>query len=268
MRKKNWLRGVALSVGALIVVVAVSGLVSCADLFGGGGGGSGENYVCQTTAADEDYVDFGSLEGFTASGDWSVIEKVKLPSDFSTPDRWHVFRGKAWEDKPGDLALRLDEDQAYGWIRVGSDFSGDWKSVNYDTTVQLDVWYTICMQYDASGETLELYVNGDRKDIVTGIVTQDDSTNTNKLFFGGQDVDPGDSQGDLYHEADIVIAHHAWFQRLLSSEEISGYDGTLSSLDTTDLFFATNIGDSGITDASGNGHHGTIGNTPEFYIDE
>ena len=45
MRKKLWLRGVALSFGALVVVVAVSGLVSCANLFGsdddGGGGGGG-----------------------------------------------------------------------------------------------------------------------------------------------------------------------------------------------------------------------------------
>jgi hypothetical protein len=252
-----------------ITVCLVFLLVTAGCDFLGGSGGLGDDYVCQTTAADEDYVDFGSMEGFTASSDWSVIEKIKLPSDFSTPDRWHVFRGKAWEDKPGDLALRLDEDHVYGWLNVSNDIIGDWKSVNYDTTISLDVWYTICMQYDASEETLELYVNGDLKDSVTSVVLQDDSSNTNKLFFGGQDVDPIlYSEGDLYHEADIVIAHHAWFQRLLTAGEISNYDGTLSSLNTADLFFATNIGDSGITDASGNGHNGIIGNTPEFYIDD
>ncbi len=46
MRKNKWLRGLALSVGALAVLIAVSGLVSCANLFGsddgGGGGGSDE----------------------------------------------------------------------------------------------------------------------------------------------------------------------------------------------------------------------------------
>ena len=50
MKKKKWLRGVALSVGALVVVVAVSGLVSCANLFGSddGGGGGGVSDVDPT----------------------------------------------------------------------------------------------------------------------------------------------------------------------------------------------------------------------------
>jgi len=260
MSRKRRCKGLGFTISISIGFILFLLIASC-NFFGGGG--FIKKYVCQTTAADEDFVDFGSMGSFTDSSDWSVIEKVKLPSVFSTPDRWHVFRGKAWEDKTGDLALRLDEDQVYGWI-----YSGGWSDVNFDTTILRDEWYTICMQYDASETTLELYVNGELKDSNLAVAAQDDSANSNKLFFGGQDLAPAHPEGDLYHEADIVIAHHAWFQRLLSIEEIGNYDGTLSSLDTTDLFFATDINDSGITDASGNGHHGTIGNTPAFYLDD
>ncbi|MFW5995056.1 MAG: hypothetical protein ACOCRN_03010 [Spirochaetia bacterium] len=50
MRKNKWLRGLAISAGAFVVVIVVSGLVSCADLFGsnGGGGGGGDSDVDPT----------------------------------------------------------------------------------------------------------------------------------------------------------------------------------------------------------------------------
>jgi hypothetical protein len=246
------------------VLLAAVGLALA--LSGAGCGGDAiRQYVCETTAADEDYVDFGTMEGFTAQGDWAVIEKVKLPTDFATGG-WHVFRGKAWEDKPGDLAISLRADQVHGWLY---DDATGWHNVIYYIMVELGRWYTICLQYEEVTETLHLYVDGALQDSVTGVTKKDDGANTNKLFFGGQDVDPDvvPPQGELYSEADIVIAHQAWFQRLLTAPEIADYDGTLNFVDGTGLFFETNIGNTGITDASGNGHDGSNGNTPEFYLD-
>ncbi|MBN2551740.1 MAG: hypothetical protein JXB06_03170 [Spirochaetales bacterium] len=244
------------AVGAAMVLA----VTSCGD-----GGTPIYQYVSKTTAADEDYVDFGSMEGFTAPGavpgDWSVIEKVKLPTDYATGG-WHVFRGKGWEDKVGDLAIQLSPTRVHAWF-----YRGSWANVIHDTTVQLGRWYTICFQHDSGAQTLELYLDGVLVGSLDAVIPQDDSGNTNKLFFGGQDVDPGEAEGDLYSEADIVIAHQAWFQRLLTAPEIAAYDGTLDAVDGTGLFFETAIGETGITDASGNGHDGTNGNTPEFYLD-
>ncbi|MFW6368643.1 MAG: hypothetical protein ACOCZ9_02790 [Spirochaetota bacterium] len=55
MRKNKWLRGLAISAGAFVVVIVVSGLVSCADLFGpdDGGGGDG-NGASGSESADVD----------------------------------------------------------------------------------------------------------------------------------------------------------------------------------------------------------------------
>jgi len=246
----------ALSVCVMFVVVLA---LSCCT---NNGGLSTDEYVAEFTSADEDYVDFGTLEGFTATGDWSVIEKVKLPADF-TQVGWHVFRGKGWEDQYGDLAISLKSDRVHAWFYQGSML---WDSVQYAFTVQLDRWYTICFQYDASSETLELYVDGSPVDSLSGVTQKDDSANTNKLFFGGQDVDPVRSEGDLYSEADIVIAHQAWLQRTLTPTEIAQYDGSFDTSDP-DLFFATEITESGILDESGGGRDGTNGNSPEFYLE-
>jgi hypothetical protein len=46
---------------------------------------------------------------------------------------------------------------------------------------------------------------------------------------------------------------------------MNNYGGTWNPSDA-DLFFSTEISASGITDASGNGHHGTNGNTPVFTL--
>jgi len=221
-------------------------------------------FVVKTTAADEDYVDFGTMENFTASGDWAVIEKVKLPDDYTTGG-WHVFRGKAWEDKEGDIAISLRPDQVYGWLfRSGY----GWYNLGFDATFHSERWYTICMQYDSDADTLSFYVDGSLRDSESGVPMLDDSGNTNKLFFGGQDVDAGWGEGDLYTEADIVIAHQAWFQRTLSTTEISKYDGTLDAVADLNLFFETSIDDLGISDVSGGGHNGTNGNSPEFFLDQ
>lgn len=251
------------------MLLAAAGVALAVSGTGCGAGGGIVQYVCKTTAADEDYVDFGTMEGFTApggvTGDWSVIEKVKLPTDYATSG-WHFFRGRGWEDKAGDLAIQLSSAQVHAWFYDSSP-PGGWTSVIYDTTVQLGRWYTICFQYDSAAKTLELYLDGALVDSSGSIDPEDDSGNTNKLFFGGQDVDPIKVVGDIYSEADIVIAHQAWFQRLLTAPEIAGYDGTLDAVGGTGLFFETAIDETGITDASGNGHNGTNGNTPQFYLD-
>jgi hypothetical protein len=71
---------------------------------------------------------------------------------------------------------------------------------------------------------------------ITSVASIDDSANTNKMFFGGQDVNPSKLLGDLYTESDCIIAHQAWVQRALTPEEISGYDGTFNT-GNPDLYF-------------------------------
>ena len=226
-------------------------------------------YVCEFSASDEDYVDFGAFQGFTYNTNWTIEEKVKLPSGATTMG-WHFFRGHAWGDRTGDIAIQLRNDvdnrQVYVWVR-----SGGWRSVQMDKgdrglEILDDTWYTICLQYNFTTTTLNLYVNGLLVDQNTGITAMDDRTNTNPLFFGGQEVS-GTSHGDLYSEADIVIANQAWFQRNLSVSDIADYDGTVN-LSDPDLFFATNITSSAIYDDSGNGRNGTNGNSPEYYMED
>lgn len=132
-----------------------------------------------------------------------------------------------------------------------------------------DTWYTICMQYNAVDQKLQLYVNGSFIEEIAPFGAIDDSANTNKLFFGGQDVDPVTHplEGDLYTEADCIIAHQAWVRRALTPAEISAYDGTFDSGDA-DLFFATEITSTGVLKAGGTGGaDGVNGNSPEFYKD-
>ncbi len=215
-------------------------------------------HVVECQAADEDYIDFGTMEGFTNGTDWSIIEKVKRPLGASM-DGWHFFRGCAWEDKTGDVAIQISSSMVYAWVR-----SAGWQSVQYDASFQENTWYTICLQYDTATTTLELYVDGELRAVNSSVLPMDDSTNTNSLFFGGQDVDPLKGEGDLYAEPDIVIGHQAWLKRKLSLPEIAAYDG--GDLDDPSLFFETNIGAAGITDDSGNGHDGTNGNSPEYYL--
>jgi hypothetical protein len=198
-------------------------------------GGAGEPYVVEFTAADEDFVDFSAMPSFMNGGSWAIIEKVKTPAGATVG--WHFFRGKGWEDKVGDVAIQLnsgvDSGQVYAWVCsavIGT--MGSWTSVQMDKNdvpgleILDDTWYTICLQYNVDEEKLQLYVNGSFIAEVASFGAIDDSANTNKLFFGGQDVDPSKSKGDLYTETDCVIAHQAWIQRALTPAEISAYDGT------------------------------------------
>jgi len=214
-------------------------------------------YVVECQAADEDYVDFGTMEGFTNGTDWCIIEKVKRPTGAVTG--WHFFRGRGWEDKTGDVAIQISATTVYAWV-----MSGGWRTVQYDASFLENTWYTICLQYHTATTTLQLYVDGVLRAENNSVSAMNDSGNTNKLFFGGQDVDPIRGVGDLYSETDIIIGHQAWLQRTLALPEIEAYDG--SNMTDPSLFFETNIGAAGITDDSGNGHNGTNGNSPEYYL--
>ena len=130
-----------------------------------------------------------------------------------------------------------------------------------------NTWYTVAMRYDAAAEELQLYVNGHfimQQEFFPPI---DDSANDNKLFWGGQDVDPGSGQGDLYSEADAIIAAQAWIQRALTPTEIAAYDGSFDLSDPA-LFLATESTETGVIKAGGSGGaDGTNGNSPEFCLD-
>ncbi len=217
------------------------------------------SYVVSLNKNDEDYVNFGTFTNFTNSSSWAVIERVKMPVGTGADGGWHFFRGKAWQDKDGDIAIQIKSDQVYAWVQKGG-----WKDIDYSGTFNEDQWYDICLQYDASTQTLELYVDGTLVGQHTGIAPQDDSGNTNNMFWGGQDVDPSRGKGDLYSETSIVIANQVWLQRVLTQEEIQNYDGHLDTNNA--VFFSSEISNSSVTDASGNGHDGTNGNTPEYIL--
>ena len=213
--------------------------------------------VVQFLASEEDYVSFGTFENFTNNSDWAVIEKVKMPAGTGADGGWHFFRGYAWADKEGDIAIQITNSGIHAWCQKSG-----WKSVQVDMAFQEEEWYTICFQYDVANTTLELFVNGTSVGELAGVAPMDDSGNTNQLFWGGQEVSESRGRGDLYSEASIVIAHQAWYQRLLTTGEISQYDGTVE--DDPALFFSSEIGQNSVIDASGNGHIGTNGNSPEY----
>jgi len=122
---------------------------------------------------------------------------------------------------------------------------------------QEEEWYTICFQYDAVNTSLELFVNGASVGVLNSVAPMDDSGNTNQLFWGGQEY--GES---IYAGASVIFAHQAWYQKLLTEEEISQYDGSVE--DDPALFFSSEIGQNSVVDASGYGHDGVNGNSPEF----
>ena len=220
---------------------------------------SDTTYYVKLISADEDYIDFGTFEGFTNSSDWSVIERVMMPIGTGSDGGWHFFRGKAWADKEGDIAISISSTQIHAWCQQSG-----WKSVIYSTTLNEETWYDLCLQYDATANTLNLYLNGTLVGQTTGVSPQNDAANTNKLFWGGQDVAPG-AHGDLYSEASIVISSQHWLQRKLTEDEIINYDGYMEP--EADLFFSAKINRDNVTDDSGNGHNGTNGNSPEYIYD-
>ncbi len=214
-------------------------------------------YIVRLMKTDQDYIDFGTFENFTNNSNWSIIERIKIPTDSTPEGGWHFFRGKAWEDKEGDIAMQITTSQIYAWC-----FKNGWQSIVYDHSFQVDQWYDICLQYNAGNQALELYVDGSLVGQKSGVEQQDDSGNTNKLFWGGQDVDPIKNVGDLYSESSIVIAHQAWLQRLLTTTEIQNYQGYIAP--DPALFFLSQINSNLVTDLSDNNLDGTNGNTPEY----
>ena len=213
-------------------------------------------YSARLMAADEDYIDFGTFEGFTNNSDWSIIESVKMPAGTGASGGWHFFRGLAWGNKEGDISIQITTGSVNIWL-----YKNTLLSLASSDTYLEETWYNICLQYDDALETLYLYVDGVLVDQMESVAPQDDSGNTNKLIWGGQDVAPG-AHGSLYSEASIVIASQQWFQRLLTQEEIENYQGYIE--DESGLFFEAIIGESGVSDGTGNGHDGSNGNSPEF----
>lgn len=219
------------------------------------------SYQVRLMSENEDFIDFGTFEGFTNNSDWSVIERVMMPAGTgSDGGGWHFFRGKAWVDQEGDIAIKIHTSGLHVWV-----MKDGWNNVSYEASLDVMTWYVLCLQYDATTNELELYLDGQLVGQLSGVPPQDDSGNTNKMFWGGQDVDPSRRQGDLYSEASIVYASQHWLQRKLTPAEISGYDGTFKPEPA--LFFSSNINVASVTDATGNGHDGTNGNTPEFLSD-
>ena len=88
----------------LVLLSAV--LVAGCDL--GGDEEPTRGYVVEFTAADEDFVDFGTVASFMNGGSWTILEKVKIPAGATTS--WHMFRGKAWADLEGDVAMQMRSD--------------------------------------------------------------------------------------------------------------------------------------------------------------
>ena len=225
------------------------------------------HYCTEFEAADEDYVNFSSMAGFTYGNSWSIVQRLKLP-EFPSTYGWNWFRGSAWDDKEGDIALQLRSDdnqyQIYFWFRQNG-----WNSLLMNKsqdgiTIQNNTWYDIVVQFHLPNTTYQLYLDGN---LVHSLVHEEmnDTSNQNPLFYGGQYTDPGFGVGDLYSESDIAIAHQAWFQRVLTQDEIKNYNGQIDNSDE-DLFFSTDITNDKILDASGNGHNGENGNSPEYIV--
>ncbi|HKL67360.1 MAG TPA: hypothetical protein VJ877_05660, partial [Bacteroidales bacterium] len=147
-------------------------------------------YFAKLLAVDEDYIDFGTFENFTNSSDWSIIESVMMPAGTGADGGWHFFRGLGWEDKEGDVAITISTTGIHAWVRKSG-----WHSVYHTTTLLEETWYEICLQYDATNQTLTLFVDGSQTDQLSSILPQNDASNTNKMFWGGQDVLPEDNQG-------------------------------------------------------------------------
>lgn len=184
-----------------------------------------------------------------------------MPTGAGSEGGWHFFRGKAWEDKEGDIAISISSTQVHAWCRKGT----TWQSIVYNNTFAEEQWYNICFQYNSSTQTLELYIDGSLVGQKTGISPINDSGNTNNLFWGGQDVSSTQGVGILYSETSIIIAHQAWLQRLLNPTEIQDYNGYITPEPT--LFFSSEINSNSVSDISGNGHNGINGNSPEFLLD-
>jgi hypothetical protein len=214
-------------------------------------------YTVYMNASDEDYINFGQFQNFTNNSDWCIIEKVKMPSGTGANGGWHFFRGKAWEDKEGDIAIQIKSDQVYAWVRKGG-----WQAISYNSTFEEEKWYSICFQYNASTQVLDLYVDGTLAGQKTGLAPMDDSGNTNNMYWGGQEAAASHGVGEIYSEASIIIAHQAWLQRLLTPAEIQNYNGYIAP--ESALFFSTEISSDSVIDSSGHGRNGVNGNTPEY----
>ena len=221
------------------------------------------------TEDDEDYFAFPSKEGFMSGGAWAIIETLQVP-DYSQGG-WHFFRGKAWEDLDGDVAVSVNIDndppQIHAWVRKGSWVSVIWEDP-FGSIVRAGRWLTICMQRAGENDPVELWVDGIKMAETELSGPINDNDNDNLLVFGGQDVEPFWSQGDLYSEADVLMVRQTWLQRTLSGAEMIDYSLGAQFADGS-VFFDGAIQES---ESVYNFHDSvdsvdaTVGNTPEMIL--
>ncbi|MCD6496892.1 MAG: hypothetical protein J7M25_01125 [Deltaproteobacteria bacterium] len=217
-------------------------------------------------AADEDFFAFPSKEGFMSSGAWAIIETVQVPE--YSQGGWHFFRGRAWEDLDGDVAISVniatDPPRIHAWLQKGGWVNVVWQDP-YGSIVRAGRWLTICMQRAGDDDPVELWVDGIKMNETPLSGQIDDTANPHSLFFGGQDVDPSRNVGDLYSEADVVMVRQTWLQRTLNPAEMIDYRFGAQFTDNA-VFFDARIQES---QAVYNFHDSvasvdaTIGNTPE-----
>lgn len=226
------------------------------------------DHVARFTAAQEEYVTFGSIEGFTHAGSWTLIERVKLPP--GAGGGYHIGRasGDTWPegDAPvvdaavGDFAIRLDPTGQSNQINVTAMTSSGEVIMGYNFAGGLpeDTWFDICVVYDADLEEFTLYINGETVAGGYEAAPLDDRANSHELTLGGIPAAGAADAGSLVGESDIVIGNVAFYQRALSMNEIERYRGLVDPTDE-DLYFATTILSDRIDDASANGRNGTNG---------
>jgi len=226
------------------------------------------DHVARFAAAQEEYVTFGSIAGFTHSGSWTLIERVKLPPAAggglhigrASGDTWPEGDASVMDAAIGDFGIRLDPGAQYnqieftarastGEVRLGHHFEGG---------LQEDTWYDICVVYDADTEEFGLFINGDTAVGGYEAPPLDDQGNSHEFTLGGIPAAGAADAGALVGESDIVIGNVALFSRALSMNEIGRYRGLVDP-DDEDLYFASSILSDRIDDVSDHARNGTNG---------
>ncbi len=232
-------------------------------------------YFVKFDASAYSWTRFPQMPGvFAAVSDWTIIEKVMIPEDSSGAYGWHFFRGSAWQDKEGDVALSIkpetsdgaEDGDLHAWLRKGG-----WVNTRNDNlSIKKGVWYTVAYMFDSTAQKTMLYLDGVKvAETAVSFSAINDAANTNVLTFGGQYcTGSGSCNNDLYTEADIAIMHHAWLGRLMSEEELLNYDGTISYLENPEVIFNALITESSMIDtvSEEEGLNSPEGTSPEFYM--
>lgn len=222
-------------------------------------------------ADDEDYVGFGEMAGFMGAGSWTLIERIRLPEDY-TVGAIHAGRGSGPSpDEPGtgevgDFWFEVTDTGGFAATVITAERSL-LMGGSPEGGIQPDTWYTLAITYDGENGDITFTVDGETRAGDTLSQAIDDANNTHPFYLGGLPAREDANIGALYKEADAVIGNFAVYNRRLSYEELNAYIGLVDPEDE-DLFFVTDIGATGIEDGTGNGRDGTLGGSPEFLQEE